>query len=114
MNAYEQLLVIRDRLELNGASEDSIMLVDKFLDRATSERESATSVPLVTLLRHLLRQREAIDNYAIYNDLQELMEEGSPPPRDEDRAPNAYEEEHRPRAHSFYKQQKTKEREAKK
>lgn len=122
MNAYEQLLVIRDKLEHNGASEDSIDLVDKFLERSSAERQSDTNVPMVMMVRHLLRQREANDNYAIYNDLQELLEAAQPGSgtasisrrnEEEDDAPYAYEEERKPRPHSFYKQQK-KERETKK
>ncbi len=116
MNAYEQLMVIRDRLEHNGASEDSIDLVDKFIARASTERESSTSVPMAMMVRHLLRQRESLDNYAIYNDLQELLEtaHGTRVERDDDDAPYAYEEEHKPRPHSYYKQQKTKEHDQKK
>ena len=116
MNAYEQLLVIRDRLEHNGASEDSIVLVDKFLARAVAERHSETSIAMAMMVRHLLRQKEANDNYAIYNDLQELLEGATPAGRanrDEDAAPFAYEEEHKPRPHSYYKQQKAKEKEPK-
>jgi hypothetical protein len=107
MNAYEQLLAIRDRLELNGASEDSIEMIDKFLARAESERESEANVPMAMMLKHLLRQREALDNDAIYNDLQEVLEgSNSRPPRDPDAAPYAWEEERRPKPHSYYKQQK--------
>jgi hypothetical protein len=106
MNAYEQLLAIRDRLELNGASEDSIDMIDKYLDRAESERESSANVPLAMMLKHLLRQREALDSDAIYNDLQELIDGERPPRRDEDAVPYAWEEEKRPKPHSFYKQQK--------
>lgn len=106
MNAYEQLLAIRDRLELNGASEDSIDMIDKFLARAESERDSEANVPMAMMLKHLLRQREALDNDAIYNDLQEVMEGSSRPPRDPDAAPFAWEEEKRPKPHSYYKQQK--------
>lgn len=111
MNAYEQLVSIRERLENNGASEDSVAMIDKYLTRAESERESSTSVPMVMMIRHLLRQRESLDNDAIFNDLQELMDGEKPPQRrDEDAAPYAWEEEHKPKPHSFYKQQKAKDR----
>jgi len=113
VNAYEQLVAIRDRLENNGASEDSIDMIDKYLDKAIVERESETNVPLAMMLKHLLRQRETLGNYAIYNDLQELIDEGSGPARrerDPDERPNAWEEEQKPKPHSFYKQQKTKDR----
>jgi hypothetical protein len=110
MNAYESLLAIRDRLEENGASEDSIAMVDKFLDRAEPERDSATNVPMAMIVKHLLRQRETLDNDAIYNDLQEILDGTTRPARDPDAEPYAYEEEKKPRPHSYYKQQKDKER----
>jgi hypothetical protein len=112
LNAYEQLEAIRDRLEENGANEKSIDLVEKFLKRAESERYSATAVPEIMMLRHLIKQREALDNFEVYNDLQELMGEveGRRASRDEDAAPAAYEEEHRPKPKSYYKAQREKER----
>lgn len=111
MNAFEQLLAIRDRLEQNGASEDSIAMIDKFLDRAETERDSATSVPLAMMVKHLLRQRETLDNDAIYNDLQEVIDDGRrPPPREAEAQPYAWEEEHKPKPHAFYKQQKLKDK----
>ncbi len=109
MNAYEQLLAIRDRLELNGASEDSIDMIDKYLDRVEADRDSDTSVPMAMMLKHLLRQREALDNDAIFNDLQEVADGDRPPrrerERDPDAVPYAWEEEKKPKPHSFYKQQ---------
>jgi hypothetical protein len=108
MNAYEQLLVIRDRLEHLGAHEDSIAMVDKLVKRAEPDRDSPLNVPQIQMLRHMLRQREVIDNYNIYNDLQELMGDYEERPREE-RA-EIEEEEHRPRSHSYYREQKMKER----
>lgn len=115
MNIYENLVVIRERLEQNGASEDSIDLIDKFLVKAEPERDSDTSVPMAMTLKHLLRQRETLGNDSIFNDLQEIIDDGGKPRRepDLDAQPYAWEEEHKPRPHSFYKQQQktTKERE---
>ena len=108
MNAYEQLLVIRDRLEQLGAHEDSVAMVEKLIKRAEPDRNSQLSVPQVQMLRHMLRQREVIDNYNIYNDLQELM--GDYEDRQREERSELEEEEHRPRPHSFYRQQKMKER----
>ena len=112
MNAYEQLEAIRYQLELNGANEDTIDLVDKFLKRAESERESQTSVPQIMMVRHLLRQKEALDSDAIYNDLQELTSEHEARKvHDEDVRP-AYEANAQgPRPKSYYKALKEKERE---
>jgi hypothetical protein len=110
MNAYEQLSLIRDQLELNGAHEDTIALVEKFVVRAESERLSQTSVPQIMMIRHLLKQREAIDNYAIYNDLQELMSVHDAKRQSDDDVRPAYEDtERHPRPHSFYRSQKAKE-----
>jgi hypothetical protein len=113
VNAYEQLELIRDRLEQNGASEDSVALVEKFLKRAESERDSTTSVPQVMMLRHLLRSKEALDNFAIYNDLQEIMGElEARRARDDDAVRPAYEDnERQPKPRSYYRALKDKEKE---
>ena len=111
MNAYEQLSAIRDRLEQNGANEATIDLVDKFIKRAESERMSQTSVAQVMMLRALLRQREALDNYDVYNDLQELMSEYDARRVNEDEVRPAYEDNERhPRPHSYYRALKEKEK----
>ncbi len=112
MNAYEQLELIRDRLEENGASEDSVALVEKFLKRAESERYSTTSVPQVMMLRHLLRSKEALDNFAIYNDFQEIMGElEARRARDDDARPAYEDTERRPKPRSYYRDLKDKEKE---
>ena len=109
MNAYEQLTIIRDQLEQNGANEDTIALVEKFVVRAESERLSQTSVPQTMMIRNLLKQREAIDNYAIYNDLQELMSIHDARRQSDDDVRPAYEDtERHPRPHSYYRGQKAK------
>jgi hypothetical protein len=115
MNAYEQLTMIRDQLEQNGANEDTISLVEKFVARAESERLSQTSVPQTMMIRHLLKQREAIDNYAIYNDLQELMSIHDARRQSDDDVRPAYEDtERHPRPHSYYRGQKEKAKDEKK
>jgi hypothetical protein len=109
VNIFEQLVSIRDRLEQNGAHEDSISLVDKLISRAESERDSQTSVPQIMMLKHLLRQKEALDNDAIYNDLQELMDGFTARKVSDDEVRPAYEDtDRRPKPHSYYKQQKAK------
>lgn len=109
MNLYEQLLVVRDRLETIGAHDDSMDLVEKLLKRAEPARGDKTNISQVQVLRHMLKMPEAIDNYNIYNDLQELISE-----RDEteiaareDAAPAAYvDTERHPKPKSYYKAQK--------
>ncbi len=111
MNLYEQLLVVRDRLDNIGAHDDSIDLVDRLLKTAEATRNDKTNISQNNVLRHMLRMREAIDNYNVYNDLQELVSE-----RDdieiaalEDAAPAAYMDgDRRPKPKSYYKAQKDK------
>lgn len=113
MNLYEQLLVVRERLDGIGAHDDSVDLLDKLLKRAEPTKHDKTSTSQIQVLRHILRMNEVIDNYNIYNDLQELISE-----RDEaevrakeDSAPAAYEDtERRPKPKSFYKQKKEQEK----
>jgi hypothetical protein len=109
MNLYEQLVVVRERLEGIGAHDDSMDLVETLLRRSEPARGDKTNISQVQVLRHMLRMREVIDNYNIYNDLQELLSE-----RDEfevsaheDAAPAAYvDTERHPKPKSFYKAKK--------
>jgi hypothetical protein len=113
MNLYEQLFVVRERLEGIGAHDDSMDLVEKLLKRAEPAKGDKTNMSQVQVLRHMLRMNEALDNYNVYNDLQELISE-----RDEveirereDSAPAAYlDTERRPKPKSFYKAKKEKEK----
>ncbi len=113
MNLYEQLLVVRERLEGIGAHDDSMDLVEKLLRKADPARNDKTSITQIQVLRHMLRMPEVIDNYNVYNDLQELLSE-----RDdvevaarEDAAPAAYvDTERHPRPKSFYKAKKERDR----
>src|SRR5579864_3260672 len=117
MNLYEQLLVARERLEGIGAHDDSMELVEKLLRKAEPARGDKTNIAQVQVLRHMLRMPEVIDNYNVYNDLQELLSERDEMEvsRNEDAAPAAYEDtERHPRPKSFYKSRKEKEKEKKK
>ena len=113
MNLYEQLIVVRERLEGIGAHDDSMDLVETLLKRAEPAKKDKTNITQVQVLRHMLRMREVSDNYNIYNDLQELLSE-----RDEfevsaheDAAPAAYvETERHPKPKSFYKAKKEREK----
>ena len=113
MNLYEQLLVVHERLEGIGAHDDSMDLVETLLKRAEPARSDKTNITQVQVLRHMLRMREVIDNYNIYNDLQELLSE-----RDEyetsareDAVPAAYiDTERHPKPKSFYKAKKEREK----
>src|SRR5690242_16702986 len=113
MNLYEQLLVIRNRLEGIGAHDDSMDLVESLLKKAEPARNDKTGITQIQVLRHMLRMREVSDNYNVYNDLQELISE-----RDEteisareDAAPAAYiDTERHPKPKSYYKAQKDKDK----
>jgi hypothetical protein len=113
MNLYEQLNVVRERLEEIGAHDDSMDLVEKLLKRAEATKHDKTNTSQIQVLRHMLRMNEVLDNYNIYNDLQELISD-----RDdtdvksrEDSAPAAYvDTERHPKPKSFYKARKEKEK----
>jgi hypothetical protein len=113
MNLHEQLLVVRERLEGIGAHDDSMDLVDKLLKRAEPAKNDKTNASQVQVLRHMLRMNEVVDNYNIYNDLQELISERdeSEVRTREDAAPAAYvDTERHPRPKSFYKAKKEREK----
>jgi hypothetical protein len=113
MNLYEQLLVVRERFEGIGAHDDSMDLVEKLLRKAEPARGDKTNISQVQVLRHMLRMPEVIDNYNIYNDLQELLseqDEFEKTARD-DAAPAAYiDTERHPRPRSFYRAKKAQEK----
>lgn len=111
MNLYEQLLVIRDRLEGIGAHDDSMDLVETLLKKAEPAKADRAGISQIQVLRRMLRMNEVYDNYNIYNDLQELVSE--PGEADvaahEDSAPAAYvDTERHPKPKSYYKAQKDK------
>jgi hypothetical protein len=113
MNLYEQLLVVRERFEGIGAHDDSMDLVEKLLRKAEPARGDKTNISQVQVLRHMLRMPEVIDNYNIYNDLQELLSEQDEFEKSarDDAAPAAYEDtERHPRPRSFYRAKKAQEK----
>ena len=113
MNLYEQLLVVRERMEGIGAHDDSMDLVEKLLMRAEAAKHDKTNMSQLQVLRHMLRMNEVHDNYNVYNDLQELISERDEAEvRDrEDAAPAAYvDTERRPKPKSFYKAKKEREK----
>jgi len=68
----QQLLVIQQRLEVIGAHDDSIALVEKLMQRSELTTQSKVSVTQIQVIKHMMKMREVVDNYHIYNDLQEL------------------------------------------
>jgi hypothetical protein len=113
MNLYQQLLIVRDRLENIGAHDDSMDLVEKLLSRSEAAKDDKTNITQVNVLRHMLKMREASDNYNIYNDLQELISERdeSEVAAKEDSTLAAYvDTERHPKPKSYYKSQKDKQK----
>jgi len=111
MNLYQQLLVVRERLEGIGAHDDSMDLVEKLLQRSEAAKDDKTNITQISVLRHMLKMREASDNYNIYNDLQELISERdeSEVAAREDSTMAAYvDTERHPKPKSYYKAQKDK------
>ena len=113
MNLYDQLVVVRERLEGIGAHDNSMDLVEKLLRKAEPARGDKTNITQVQVLRHMLRMPEVIDDYNVYNDLQELLSERDEMEvsRNEDAAPAAYvDTERHPKPKSFYKAKKEREK----
>ncbi len=113
MNLYEQLMVVRERLENIGAHDDSMDLVEKLIKKAEATRYDKSNISQIQVLRHMMRLPEVIDNYNVYNDLQELLSERdeSEISAREDAVRPAYEDtERRPKPRSFYKARKEKEK----
>ncbi len=113
MNLYQQLLIVRDRLESIGAHDDSMDLVEKLLHRTEAAKDDKTNITQNNVLRHMLKMPEAHDNYNVYNDLQELISEKdeSEVAAREDSALAAYvDTERHPRPKSYYKAQKDKQK----
>ena len=109
MNLYQQLLVVRERLEGIGAHDDSMDLVEKLLHRAEAAKDDKSNTTQINVLRHMIKMREVSDNYNVYNDLQELISEKdeSEVAAREDATLAAYvDTERRPKPKSYYKAQK--------
>jgi hypothetical protein len=104
MNAYEQLGAIRERLEQQGAHEDTIEMIDRLIERAASEKDSHIPVTQLAMVRHMLRQREVIDNTYIYDDLQDLIHTIERTPQEV--RPAWEDAERRPKPRSYYRQLK--------
>lgn len=109
MNAYDQLNLIRERLEDREAGPETIRLVDKAIILAEPERDNPLSISEQMMIRHLMKMSNAINSYYIQNDLEGLLTDidNRRPVRNDDDAPDATTEgEKRPLPHSYYKTQK--------
>ena len=114
MNAYDQLHSIREDLERRRSRPETLALIDRFIAQAEPERDNQLSISQPMILRHLLSQREVLNNEAIHMDLLGLAGDldEQRPSRSERDIPDATDDlDQRPQhLKSFYKKQKEKER----
>jgi hypothetical protein len=107
MNAYEQLVAVRDELAHRGAHQKTLSVMDALIRQAEPERNNPMSVSQLMILRHVLRTPAVLNDEDIYLDilgLQGDLEEAASA-RGEPEA--AYlDESRRPRLRSYYKKQK--------
>ncbi len=76
MNVTEGLKIIRQRLDENGAADDTLAHVDQILKRASSPSAGGASAQsLLQLTRMLMRHPTASTNSFVYNDLALLEEQ---------------------------------------
>ncbi len=76
VNVLEGLQIIRQRLVENGATPETLTLVDTIMQRAAlPAAASASTQSLLQLARMLARSPVASNNMAVYNDLMRLEEE---------------------------------------
>lgn len=114
MNIYDQLHEIRDQLEDRGATPETIAVLNKLIEHAEPERDNPLSVPQSMMLRHLLRQRDVLNNHAVEMDILALagdLDERRPVRRDEDYPDATTDAEGRTQhTRAYYKKQREKEK----
>jgi hypothetical protein len=114
MNVYDQLHAIRDELERRQATAATIVVLDRLIALAEPERDNPLAISQAMMLRHLLRQRDVLNNEAVRMDILGLagdLDEQRPSRRDDDVPDATTDTERRPQhSRSFYKKQKEKER----
>jgi hypothetical protein len=112
VNVYDQLHEIRDELERRGAKAETITVLDRIIDQAEPERDNPLSITQSMMLRHLLRQRDVLNNELVYIDVLALagdLDERRPQRRDEDVPDATADRDTRPQhTRAFYKKQKDK------
>jgi hypothetical protein len=87
VNVYDQLHEIRDELERRGAKPQTITVLERIIVQAEAERDNPLSITQSMMLRHLLRQRDVLNDESVYIDVLALagdLDERRPVRRDED------------------------------
>ncbi len=114
MNIYDQLHDIRDELERRGANSATLSVLDKLIAQAEPERENPLSVSQSMMFRHLLRQRDVLNNSVVEMDILSLagdFDEQRPARRDEDMPDATDDADTRPQhTRTYYKKLKDRQR----
>lgn len=115
MNAYEQLLEIKDMLVDAGANEQTLEIVEQYITKMEPTQHEASNVPLSVMLRHLARSKEVLNSFEAERDILDLQGELEAKREDEDVVRSAWEEvDNKPKPKSYYKDKKEAEKAGKK
>ena len=110
MNVLEGLQTIRLRLAENGATPETLALVDAIMKRAALPAAApASAQSLLQLVRMLARTPVASTNITVYNDLLRLEEELQTAATQYHERMQAEESKPLPKTKKFYKQQRERE-----
>jgi len=111
VNVLEGLQIIRVRLDENGASPETMALVDAIMQRAALPAAApASAQSLLQLTRMLARTPVANKNIAVYNDLLRLEEQLQSAASDYRERALAEEAKPVPKTKKFYKQVREREK----
>jgi hypothetical protein len=113
LNIYDQLQAIRAQVAGRRHAPETLTVLDRLIAQAEPERDNPLSISQPMVIRHLLRQRDVLNNEAVHMDILGLA--ADPEDRrarsDEDVPDATVDTERRPQhLRSFYKRQKEKER----
>ncbi len=112
MNVYDQLHEIRDELERRGAKPETITVLDRIILQAEPERDNPLSISQPMMLRHLLRQRDVLNNEAVHMDILALagdLDERRPARREDEMPDATVDQDTRPQhTRAYYKKLKEK------
>ena len=110
MNVLEGLQIIRERLDANGASPETLTLVDTIMRRAALPAAApASAQSLLQLTRMLARTPVANNNIAVYNDLLRLEEQLQSAASEYRERAQAEEAKPVPKTKKFYRQARERE-----
>jgi hypothetical protein len=111
VNVVEGLQIIRERLDTNGASPETLALVDTIMQRAALPAAApASAQSLLQLTRMLARTPAANKSITVYNDLLRLEEQLQTAASDYRERALAEEAKPIPKTKKFYKQAKEREK----